>query len=208
MPRCRRLGGHNRGRKCLFRHLVCVCCGWLFLRVAHAKPKAADLQAVVAAVAVGSDNVPGFSLRCVFRSQASRRASCGWMIRHLCKRPGWRWPRRQTCEVETRCLSCSRSFVMQSKPPLSFSQVINMNVGFFGIQYGFGLQRGAVNPIYVFPGASPDEIPMLNLAGPVTGLIIQPIVAGSMFCCSARPGRRGAACLSVHQQQIPSLSTS
>lgn len=62
------------------------------------------------------------------------------------------------------------------KPNLTFSQIINMNVGFFGIQYSFGLQQSAVNPIYDFLGASPDEIPLLNLAGPVTGLLIQPII--------------------------------
>ncbi len=63
-----------------------------------------------------------------------------------------------------------------SKPQLSFSQIINMNVGFFGIQYSFGLQQSAVNPIYDFLGASPDAIPMLNLAGPMTGLLVQPII--------------------------------
>jgi maltose/moltooligosaccharide transporter len=62
------------------------------------------------------------------------------------------------------------------KPRLSFQQIINMNVGFFGIQYSFGLQQSAVNPIYDFLGAKPDEIPWLNLAGPLTGLIIQPII--------------------------------
>ncbi|MBL7844480.1 MAG: MFS transporter [Cyclobacteriaceae bacterium] len=62
------------------------------------------------------------------------------------------------------------------KPSLSFWQIINMNVGFFGIQYSFGLQQSAVNPIYDFLGATPDEIPLLNLAGPVTGLLVQPII--------------------------------
>jgi maltose/moltooligosaccharide transporter len=62
------------------------------------------------------------------------------------------------------------------KPSLSLSQIINMNVGFFGIQYSFGLQQSAVNPIYDFLGASPDEIPLLNLAGPVTGLLVQPFI--------------------------------
>jgi maltose/moltooligosaccharide transporter len=62
------------------------------------------------------------------------------------------------------------------KPRLSFWQIINMNVGFFGIQYSFGLQQSAVNPIYDFLGASPDEIPWLNLAGPLTGLLVQPII--------------------------------
>ncbi|MFC4262883.1 MFS transporter [Ferruginibacter yonginensis] len=51
-----------------------------------------------------------------------------------------------------------------------------MNVGFFGIQYSFGLQQSAVNPIYDFLGAKPDEIPWLNLAGPLTGLLVQPII--------------------------------
>jgi maltose/moltooligosaccharide transporter len=66
--------------------------------------------------------------------------------------------------------------MIASKPRLSFAQIINMNLGFFGIQYSFGLQQSAVNPIYDFLGASPHEIPLLNLAGPLTGLIIQPII--------------------------------
>jgi maltose/moltooligosaccharide transporter len=63
-----------------------------------------------------------------------------------------------------------------NKPRLSFTQIINMNVGFFGIQYSFGLQQSAVNPIYDMLGAQPHEIPILNLAGPMTGLLIQPII--------------------------------
>jgi maltose/moltooligosaccharide transporter len=78
-----------------------------------------------------------------------------------------------------------------SKPKLSFSQIINMNVGFFGIQYSFGLQQSAVNPIYDILGASPDQIPLLNLAGPMTGLLIQPIIgAMSDKTWSPRFGRR------------------
>ncbi|MEA5260062.1 MFS transporter [Arcicella aquatica] len=78
-----------------------------------------------------------------------------------------------------------------TKPRLSFSQIINMNVGFFGIQYSFGLQQSAINPIYDFLGASPDEIPLLNLAGPMTGLLIQPII-GAMSDKTWHPrwGRR------------------
>lgn len=77
------------------------------------------------------------------------------------------------------------------KPHLSFWQIINMNVGFFGIQYSFGLQQSAVNPIYDMLGASPDQIPLLNLAGPVTGLIVQPII-GAMSDKTWHPkfGRR------------------
>lgn len=62
------------------------------------------------------------------------------------------------------------------KSRLSFSQIINMNVGFFGIQYSFGLQQGAVTPIYDMLGAHPDQIAYLHLAGPVTGLLVQPII--------------------------------
>jgi len=62
------------------------------------------------------------------------------------------------------------------KPNLSFWQIWNMNVGFFGIQFSFGLQQTAVNPIFSFLGAAHNELPLLNLAGPVTGLIIQPII--------------------------------
>lgn len=77
------------------------------------------------------------------------------------------------------------------KPRLSFMQIINMNVGFFGIQYSFGLQQTAINPIYDFLGAKPDEIPFLNLAGPMTGLLIQPII-GAMSDKTWHPrwGRR------------------
>lgn len=79
----------------------------------------------------------------------------------------------------------------QLKPRLTISQIINMNVGFFGIQYSFGLQQSAVNPIYDMLGASAHEIPILNIAGPVTGLLIQPIIgAMSDKTWSPRWGRR------------------
>lgn len=77
------------------------------------------------------------------------------------------------------------------KPKLSFWQIWNMNVGFFGIQYSFGLQQSAVNPIYDFLGANAHEIPLLNLAGPVTGLLVQPLI-GAMSDKTWHPkfGRR------------------
>ncbi len=62
------------------------------------------------------------------------------------------------------------------KPSLSFWQIFNMNVGFLGIQYSFGLQQTAINPIFLYLGAPEDMLPILNIAGPVTGLIIQPII--------------------------------
>ena len=62
------------------------------------------------------------------------------------------------------------------KPMMSTAQILLMNVGFFGIQYSFGMQQNIMSPIYQFLGASPDELPILNLAGPVTGLLIQPLI--------------------------------
>lgn len=80
---------------------------------------------------------------------------------------------------------------MITKPKLSFWQIWNMNVGFFGIQFSFGLQQTAVNPIFSFLGAHHEELPLLNLAGPVTGLLIQPIIGAiSDKTWSPRFGRR------------------
>ncbi|MEM5566686.1 MFS transporter [Psychroserpens sp. AS72] len=80
---------------------------------------------------------------------------------------------------------------MLKKPKLTFWQILNMNVGFFGIQYSFGLQQSAVTPIYDFLGASPDQIPLLHLAGPVTGLLVQPLVGAlSDKTWSPKFGRR------------------
>ena len=78
-----------------------------------------------------------------------------------------------------------------SKPSLSFWQIFNMNVGFLGIQYSFGLQQTAINPIFLFLGASEDMLPILNIAGPVTGLVVQPIIGAlSDKTWSLKWGRR------------------
>lgn len=77
------------------------------------------------------------------------------------------------------------------KPSLSFWQIFNMNVGFLGIQYSFGLQQTAINPIFLYLGASEEMLPILNIAGPVTGLIVQPIIgAMSDKTWSVKWGRR------------------
>lgn len=77
------------------------------------------------------------------------------------------------------------------KLPLTLSQIINMNVGFLGIQYSFGLQQNSITPLYTFLNADPDQLPILNLAGPMTGLIIQPIIGAlSDRTWSPRWGRR------------------
>jgi len=62
------------------------------------------------------------------------------------------------------------------KPQLSISEIINMSVGFMGIQFGFGLQNANVSRIFQTLGAQIDDIPILWIAGPVTGLLVQPII--------------------------------
>jgi maltose/moltooligosaccharide transporter len=62
------------------------------------------------------------------------------------------------------------------KPRLTFWQLWNMSFGFFGIQFGFALQNSNTSRIFSTLGASPDELPILWLAAPVTGLLVQPII--------------------------------
>ena len=63
-----------------------------------------------------------------------------------------------------------------TKPTLTFRQIINMSVGFFGIQFAFGLQNANVSRIFQTLGAKIEEIPILWIAAPLTGLIVQPII--------------------------------
>lgn len=63
-----------------------------------------------------------------------------------------------------------------NKKTLSFWQILTMNFGFFGVQYSFGLQQSNMSAIYKYLGAEEAELPLLWLAGPVTGLVVQPIV--------------------------------
>lgn len=62
------------------------------------------------------------------------------------------------------------------KPKLSFWQIWNMSFGFLGIQFGFALQTANMSRIFETLGASQDELPILWLAAPVTGLAVQPII--------------------------------
>lgn len=81
--------------------------------------------------------------------------------------------------------------VVRTKPLMTMPQILIMNLGFFGIQYSFGMQQTAVNPVYEFLGADPSSLPILNLAGPITGLLIQPLIgAWSDRTWSPRWGRR------------------
>lgn len=78
----------------------------------------------------------------------------------------------------------------QIKPTLSFWQILNMNVGFFGLQYSFGLQQANMSPIYSYLGAEEKNLPLLWLAGPMTGLIVQPLIGAMSDKTISKWGRR------------------
>jgi maltose/moltooligosaccharide transporter len=63
-----------------------------------------------------------------------------------------------------------------TKPTLTILQLFNMSVGFFGIQFGWSLQMGNMSAIYEYLHAKPEQIPILFLAAPLTGLLVQPII--------------------------------
>lgn len=65
---------------------------------------------------------------------------------------------------------------MAKKPKLSFWQIWNMSFGFLGIQFGFALQGGFMSRIFQSLGAGEEDIPMLWIAAPLTGLVVQPII--------------------------------
>jgi len=76
------------------------------------------------------------------------------------------------------------------KPTKSFWQIWNMSFGFFGIQFGWGLQMANMSAIYEYLGARADQIPILWLAAPLTGLIVQPIIGHASDHTWGRLGRR------------------
>ena len=77
-----------------------------------------------------------------------------------------------------------------SPPRLSMGQILQMNVGFLGLQFSFGLQQSSMGPIYSYLGADEASLPLLSLAGPVTGLLVQPIVGAMSDRTASRWGRR------------------
>ena len=99
------------------------------------------------------------------------------------------------------------------KPRLSFWQIWNMSFGFLGIQFGWGLQLGNMSGIYEKLGANPDQLPILWLAAPLTGLIVQPIIGSMSDRTWTRLGRRrpyflvGALLASVALFFMPTSST-
>jgi maltose/moltooligosaccharide transporter len=98
------------------------------------------------------------------------------------------------------------------KPRLRFWQVWNMSFGFLGIQFGWGLQMANMSAIYQYLGAREDEIPILWLAAPLTGLIVQPIIGYLSDRTWNRLGRRrpyflgGAIAASLALLAMPSSS--
>ena len=76
------------------------------------------------------------------------------------------------------------------KPRLSFWQIWNMSFGFLGIQFGWGLQIANMSPIYKYLGAEESTLPYLWLAGPITGLLVQPIIGSMSDRTWNRLGRR------------------
>ena len=77
------------------------------------------------------------------------------------------------------------------KKHLNFWQIMTMNFGFFGVQFSFGLQQSNMSAIYKYLGAEESELPLLWLAGPVTGLLVQPIIGAiSDRTWSPKFGRR------------------
>src|SRR6059058_1075220 len=86
--------------------------------------------------------------------------------------PGGAGPTMSTSQTEA---AGARS-ITQVKPERSFWQIWNMSFGFLGIQFGWGLQMANMSAIYEYLGADADQIPILWLAAPLTGLVVQPII--------------------------------
>lgn len=80
--------------------------------------------------------------------------------------------------------------IPQNKPAMTFWQIWNMSFGFFGIQFGWGLQMANMSAIYQFLGAGEEDIAILWLAAPLTGLIVQPIIGYMSDRTWTRLGRR------------------
>ncbi|BEV00433.1 MFS transporter [Novosphingobium olei] len=76
------------------------------------------------------------------------------------------------------------------RPHLPWWRILEMNLGFLGLQFSFGLQQGNMGPIYSYLGADEAALPILSLAGPVTGLLIQPLIGAMSDRTQSRWGRR------------------
>src|ERR687886_1462822 len=99
------------------------------------------------------------------------------------------------------------------RPRLTPFQMFNMSFGFLGIQFGWGLQLANMSAIYERLGARPDEVPLLWLAAPVTGLIVQPVIGALSDRTWGPLGRRrpyfltGAVLASIALVLMPTSGT-
>src|SRR5678810_1488947 len=99
------------------------------------------------------------------------------------------------------------------RPPLSFWQIWNMSFGFLGIQFGWALQMANMSAIYEYLGADAHQIPVLWLAAPLTGLLVQPVIGHMSDRTWNRLGRRrpyfltGALLASAALIAMPSSGT-
>ncbi|MFI3245181.1 MAG: MFS transporter [Ferrimonas sp.] len=102
--------------------------------------------------------------------------------------------------------------MVKEKPSLSFWQIWNMCFGFLGIQFGFALQNGNVSRIFQTLGAAMDTLPILWIAGPITGLVVQPLIGHFSDRTWTRLGRRrpyflyGALATSLSLFIMPNVS--
>jgi maltose/moltooligosaccharide transporter len=100
-----------------------------------------------------------------------------------------------------------------SKPLRNFWQIWNMSFGFLGIQFGWGLQMANMSAIYEYLGARADQIPILWLAAPLTGLLVQPMIGHASDRTWGKLGRRrpyflaGAILSSLALILMPNSST-
>ena len=92
-----------------------------------------------------------------------------------------------TTGTGTSIASSDKSLV---KPRLSMANIAQMNLGFLGLQFSFGLQQSNMAPIYNYLDADESKLPLLFLAGPVTGLIVQPIIGAMSDRTLSKYGRR------------------
>src|SRR5512144_1944598 len=77
-----------------------------------------------------------------------------------------------------------------NKPTRSFWQIWNMSFGFLGMQFGWGRQMANMSAIYEYLGARADQIPILWLAAPLTGMLVQPLIGHASDHTWGRLGRR------------------
>src|SRR4051812_9893935 len=96
---------------------------------------------------------------------------------------------RRTLEALLHCRPLVH-FAGMEKRLLTRGQLVNMSFGFLGIQFGWGLQLANMSAVYERLGPKPDEVPLLWLAAPLTGLLVQPIVGALSDRTWGRLGRR------------------